>query len=243
MPEPIVATIATDATTAADVAATATPMIGKPGQLMADACPEPTMTLDDFFAKAKAESMPLNMPEPTTEARTPPPFLQPRIPSQFRFFHVQSDYYSWPYDQRARVMGCPSTFHLCKTLIFENTKYKQDESKPIDEDRYWCVIVQYEGAVNITKLEKAVREKTGATRKATHMRIAPADKSLELTGLPQGGVCPVGMRTDLPILVSKELADLSPQLFYLGAGHLDWKIAVPFKEFVENWNTRVADFS
>lgn len=117
---------------------------------------------------------------------------QARIPSQFRFFHVQSDYYSWPYAQRARVMGCPSTFHLCKTLIFENTKYKQDESKPIDEDRYWCIIVQYEGAVNITKLEKAVREKTGATRKATHMRIAPADKSLELTGLPQGGVCPVG---------------------------------------------------
>lgn len=76
MPEPIVATIATDATATADVAATATatPMIGKPGQLMADACPEPTMTLDDFFAKAKTDGMPLNMPEPTMEARNP--FLQ-----------------------------------------------------------------------------------------------------------------------------------------------------------------------
>ncbi|KAF9331330.1 hypothetical protein BGZ91_012166 [Linnemannia elongata] len=140
-------------------------------------------------------------------------------------------------------MGCPSTFHLCKTLTFENTKFKQDESKPIDEDRYWTVIVQYEGAVNITKLEKAVREKTGASRKATHMRIAPAEKSFELTGFKEGGVCPVGMRTDLPILVSKELADLSPKIFYLGAGHLDWKIAVPFDGFVENWNTRVVDFS
>ncbi|KAF8944192.1 hypothetical protein BGZ47_004553 [Haplosporangium gracile] len=205
MPEPTVATIAPDAITptvaTADIAVTA-----KPGQLMADASPEPTMTMDDFMAKA-------------------------------------NDYYSWPYTQRARVMGCPSTFHLCKTLIFENTKYKQDESKPLDEDRYWCIIVQYEGAVNITKLEKAVREKTGATRKATHMRIAPADKSLELTGFKQGGVCPVGMRTDLPILVSKELAELSPRMFYLGAGHLDWKIAVPFEGFVEKWNTRVVDFS
>ncbi|KAK3826647.1 MAG: YbaK/aminoacyl-tRNA synthetase-associated domain-containing protein [Linnemannia elongata] len=242
MPEPTAATITTDDATvtvvpAADVAATA-PL--KPGQLPADACPEPTMTMEDFLAKAKSDGMPLNMPEATLQIYKD---AQTRLPSQTRFFHVASDYYSWPYADRARVMGCPSTFHLCKTLTFENTKFKQDESKAIDEDRYWCVIVQYEGAVNITKLEKAVREVTGASRKATHMRIAPAEKSLELTGFKEGGVCPVGMRTDLPILVSKELADLSPKIFYLGAGHLDWKIAVPFDGFVENWNTRVVDFS
>ncbi|KAH7048954.1 hypothetical protein BKA57DRAFT_39649 [Linnemannia elongata] len=242
MPEPTATTIVTDdATTTAvptaDVAVTATL---KPGQLPADACPEPTMTMEDFLAKAKSDGMPLNMPEATLQIYKD---AQARLPHQTRFFHVASDYYSWPYSQRARVMGCPSTFHLCKTLTFENTKFKQDESKPIDEDRYWTVIVQYEGAVNITKLEKAVREKTGASRKATHMRIAPAEKSFELTGFKEGGVCPVGMRTDLPILVSKELADLSPKIFYLGAGHLDWKIAVPFDGFVENWNTRVVDFS
>ncbi|KAF9286544.1 hypothetical protein BGZ88_009031 [Linnemannia elongata] len=238
MPEPTATTIVTDdATTTAvptaDVAVTATL---KPGQLPADACPEPTMTMEDFSAKAKEKCIGDSIAAIYKDA-------QARLPYQTRFFHVASDYYSWPYSQRARVMGCPSTFHLCKTLTFENTKFKQDESKPIDEDRYWTVIVQYEGAVNITKLEKAVREKTGASRKATHMRIAPAEKSFELTGFKEGGVCPVGMRTDLPILVSKELADLSPKIFYLGAGHLDWKIAVPFDGFVENWNTRVVDFS
>ncbi|KAG0375819.1 hypothetical protein BGX24_008613 [Mortierella sp. AD032] len=222
MPEPTVVAVATDAPATEVVAAT--PVIAKPGQLMADACPEPTMTMDDFLAKIYKDA-------------------EARLPSQTRFFHVASDYYDWPYAQRARVMGCPSTFHLCKTLIFENTKFKQDPSKPIDEDRYWCVIVQYEGSVNITKLEKAAREKTGATRKATHLRIAPSEKSLELTGFATGGVCAVGMKTDLPILISKELAELSPPIFYLGAGHLDWKVAVPFEDFVEKWNARVTDFS
>ncbi|KAG0218776.1 hypothetical protein BGX33_005932 [Mortierella sp. NVP41] len=208
MPEPTAVTT--------DAAATVVAVAANPGQLMADASPEPTMTLDDFFAKARTDGMPLNMPD---------------------------DYYSWPLTQRAKVMGCPSTFHLCKTLTFENTKWKQDETKPVDADRYFIVVVQYEGAVNITKLEKAVREKTGATRKATHLRIAPAEKSLELTGFATGGVCAVGMKTDLPILLSAALAELSPPIFYLGAGHLDWKIAVPFEGFVEKWNARVVDFS
>ncbi|KAF9128778.1 hypothetical protein BGW39_004770 [Mortierella sp. 14UC] len=140
-------------------------------------------------------------------------------------------------------MACPSTYHLCKSLVFENTKFKQDPAKAVDEGRFWCVVVQYEGAVNITKLEKAVREKTGASRKATHLRIAPAEKSLELTGFSTNGVSPVGMKTDLPILVSKELAELSPPIFYLGAGHVDWKIAVPLEGFVEKWNASVTDFS
>ncbi|KAG0289215.1 hypothetical protein BGZ98_003933, partial [Dissophora globulifera] len=145
-------------------------------QLMADASPEPVLSLDDFIAKAAVEVY--------KDAHS-------RLPNQCRFFHVASDYYDWPYEQRARVLGCPSTFHLCKTLVFENTKWKQDESKAVDADRYWCVIVQYEGAVNITKLEKAVREKTGASRKATHLRIAPAEKSYELTGFITNAVSPV----------------------------------------------------
>ncbi|KAF9198831.1 hypothetical protein BGZ49_000238 [Haplosporangium sp. Z 27] len=165
------------------------------------------------------------------------------LPGQCRYFHVASDYYDWSYEQRARVMGCPSTFYLCKTLIFENTKWKQDESKAVDEDRYWCVIVQYEGSVNITKLEKAAREKTGASRKGMHLRIAPAEKSYELTGFVTNSVSPIGMKTKLPILVSKAIADLSPPLFYLGAGHVDWKIALPVHDFVEKWKATVVDIS
>ncbi|KAI1309715.1 hypothetical protein EDD11_004057 [Mortierella claussenii] len=167
---------------------------------------------------------------------------QSRLLDQCRFFHVASDYYNWPLEQRARVIACPSTFHLCKTLIFENTKFKQDENKAVDEDRYWCIIVQYEGAVNITKLEKAVRDRTGSSRKATHLRIAPAEKSLELTGFVNNAVSPVGMRTNLPILISSAITELSPPVFYLGAGHIDWKIALPIQGFVKKWNASIVDF-
>ncbi|GJJ75940.1 hypothetical protein EMPS_08298 [Entomortierella parvispora] len=209
-------------------------------QLMSDASPAPVESLEDFFARAKTDVLPETIPDTTQKVIDD---AQKRLPSQCRFFHVASDYYDWPLDQRARVMGCPSTFHLCKSLVFENTKWKQDESKPVDADRYWCVLVQYEGSVNITKLEKAVRERTGSSRKGMHLRIAPAEKSLELTGFTNNGVSPVGMATDLPILISSRIAELSPAIFYLGAGHVDWKIALPTQEFVEKWGASVIDFS
>ncbi|KAG0333814.1 hypothetical protein BG004_000687 [Podila humilis] len=208
--------------------------------LPADANPAPVSSLEDFLGRAKADPVPLDMPAATLQVYND---AQKRLPNQCRFFHVQSDYYDWPYEQRCRVMACPSTFHLCKSLVFENTKWKQDETKPIDADRYWCVLVQYEGSVNITKLEKAVRERTGASRKGTHLRIAPAEKSLELTGHTTNGVSPVGLRTDLPILISSGITELSPEIFYLGAGHVDWKIALPVKAFIEHWKAIVVDFS
>ncbi|KAF9573909.1 hypothetical protein EC968_007737 [Mortierella alpina] len=196
---------------------------------MGDAAPEAVRTIDDFLSRAKADPV-------YSDA-------QSRLPSQCRFFHVSSDYYDWPFEQRARVMACPSTFHLCKSLVFENTKWKQNAAKAVDEDRYWCVLVQYEGSVNITKLEKAVRERTGDSRKGMHLRIAPAEKTLELTGHTTNGVSPVGMTTDIPILISKGIADLSPAILYLGAGHVDWKIALPVQGLVDKWNATVIDFS
>lgn len=37
--------------------------------------------------------------------------------------------------------------------------------------------------------------------------------------------------------------DLQPPLLYLGAGHVDWKIALPVQALVEHWNAIVIDFS
>lgn len=207
---------------------------------MGDADPGPVLTLEDFVARAAADPTPDHAPESTQKVYQD---ALARIPGQFRLFHVAGDYYDWPLEQRARVMGCPSTFHLCKTLVFENTRWKQDESKAVDEDRYWCVLVQYEGSVNITKLEKAVRERTGASRKSMHLRIAPADQSERLTGFSNGAVSPAGMATNLPILLSEAIAKLTPPLFYLGAGHVDWKVALSVKGFIDNWNPIVVDFS
>ncbi|KAF9586218.1 hypothetical protein BGW38_008428 [Lunasporangiospora selenospora] len=209
-------------------------------QLMADVYHEPVCSLDDFLDRAKQDVMPDNIPEATMQIYND---AKARLGDEFRFFHVASDYYSWPFEQRIRVMAAPSTFHLCKTLVLENTKHRQDETKPLDQDRYWCVIVQYEAAVNITKLEKAVREWTGASRKAMHLRVAPAEKSLELTGFENGAVSPIGLRTDLPIVLSSSITELSPPLLYLGAGHVDWKVALSVQSFVEKWNVRVVDFA
>ncbi|KAF9128777.1 hypothetical protein BGW39_004769 [Mortierella sp. 14UC] len=68
--KPTVAATAAAIIDAAPVETAAADVIAKPGQLMADASPEPTMTMDDFFAKAKTDGMPLEMPEATLQART-----------------------------------------------------------------------------------------------------------------------------------------------------------------------------
>jgi len=56
--------------TAATDAATTPAVTALPGQLMGDANPEPTITMDAFSTKAKTDGMPLNMPETTLQVRT-----------------------------------------------------------------------------------------------------------------------------------------------------------------------------
>lgn len=42
------------------------------------------------------------------------------------FFHVPSEYYSWTLRSRQLCLNAPSSFHLCKSVLFENTRWNSN---------------------------------------------------------------------------------------------------------------------
>jgi prolyl-tRNA editing enzyme YbaK/EbsC (Cys-tRNA(Pro) deacylase) len=74
------------------------------------------------------------------------------------------------------------------------------------------------------------------------MRLAPEEKSFELTGYKSGGVTPIGLSNPkLPIILSKSITQLNPPLLYLGSGHRDWKVAFPINEFLQATKIFICD--
>jgi prolyl-tRNA editing enzyme YbaK/EbsC (Cys-tRNA(Pro) deacylase) len=73
------------------------------------------------------------------------------------------------------------------------------------------------------------------------MRVTSPETALELTGYSPGGITPIGMKTNVPIYITKNISSLEPNVMYLGAGHVDWKVGVSIKEFCEKTGCGVID--
>ncbi|KAJ1943367.1 hypothetical protein EC988_006250 [Linderina pennispora] len=162
-----------------------------------------------------------------------------KISDKARIFHVPSTFYSWALPTRALSMAAPSPQHLCKSVVFENKRFKGVGSK------YYCVIVQYVQTINTGALTDFVRELDGnaVARKHYNFRLANPDDALELTGFGNNGVCPIGMKRPVPIVLSKSITTLSPAVFWCGAGDIDYKLAMPTQTFIEATRCHVADIS
>ncbi|KAI9205004.1 YbaK/aminoacyl-tRNA synthetase-associated domain-containing protein [Polychytrium aggregatum] len=163
-----------------------------------------------------------------------------------RFYSVESDYYDWPLQKRALRLAAPSQAHLCKSIVFENTRHLPtgDLLDP-SNSKYYCVIVQYVDKLNTQKLMNFVRDLKQKTvsKKNYNLRVAPEDISLELTGYENNAVSPFGMQANLPIIVTESILSLEPALMYLGAGHIDWKVAIPVQSFIQATSALIADIS
>ncbi|KAI9031267.1 hypothetical protein DFJ74DRAFT_655159 [Hyaloraphidium curvatum] len=164
------------------------------------------------------------------------------------YIRVPEDYYSFDVTYRRFILRSPSDDHLCKTVVFHNKAYRP--ASDLDEldpryPKYIAVIVQYTGAVATGKLIDFVRVLGGDSRpkKAYNFRLAPAGEALRLTGFAHNEVAPVGMRSPVPLIMSKAITELVPPMFYVGAGHKDWKLAFPCQEFIERTGCHVADLS
>ncbi|KAJ3101490.1 hypothetical protein HK100_004525 [Physocladia obscura] len=162
-----------------------------------------------------------------------------------RIYHVESDYYSWSYERRALRMNAPSINHLCKTLFFENTRHttpaKNNDILAKNNSKYYAVIVQYAAKLNTTKLTNFVRALSNGSKKNYNLRVASEKESDEYTGFKTGGVTPFGMTRNVPVILSRAILNLTPRVFYLGCGHVEWKIACPVDDFVHATGCFVAD--
>ncbi|CAG8535915.1 31534_t:CDS:2 [Racocetra persica] len=139
----------------------------------------------------------------------------------------------------------PSIDHLCKSVIFENTRCIHDNIDDPLNSKYYCVIDQYIGSINTQKLMNFVRglKNKSISKKNYNFRVADAEKSIELTGFENNGVSPIGMNQKLPIIIAKSITELKPAVFYFGAGHVNWKLALPAKNFIDATRCLIADLA
>lgn len=73
------------------------------------------------------------------------------------------------------------------------------------------------------------------------MRLCPEAISDELSGFEHNAVSPVGIKTQLPIILSHRIAQLAPDEFWLGAGEVDLKVGMSAAEFIKVYQPHVVD--
>ncbi|KAJ3323283.1 hypothetical protein HDV06_002051 [Boothiomyces sp. JEL0866] len=195
-----------------------------------------------FLARVKTQQH-TNIPESALQVVNAAKALG--IDDVSNFYSVESDYYEWPLEQRRERLEAPSIDHLCKSLLFENTKWrpKEGQENVLDHShpKYILVVVQYTDKINNKKLNVLMKEWGQQSAKAINMRIAPEEMAIKLTGYGNNGVTPIGMLENVPILVTENITKLEPPVLFLGGGHVDWKIALPIDRFNQVTKAKVVD--
>eukprot|EP01023_Acetabularia_acetabulum_P056421 TRINITY_DN6551_c0_g2_i2.p1 TRINITY_DN6551_c0_g2~~TRINITY_DN6551_c0_g2_i2.p1 ORF type:complete len:280 (-),score=35.23 TRINITY_DN6551_c0_g2_i2:65-904(-) len=164
----------------------------------------------------------------------------------FRFVHCPEDYYERDLEYRRKILNAPSIFHLCKSLVMENTKLHpeaKDCSNP-KNSKYYLIICQYGGFPNWDKLHKFLHKlnEGNIAKKYFNLRLAGDGTSDELSGYSHNSVTPVCFKSPIPIILSEKIANLNPPVFYMGGGEVNLKLGVDVNEFVQAYHPFVVDF-
>ncbi|KAJ3368008.1 hypothetical protein HDU91_000912 [Kappamyces sp. JEL0680] len=164
-----------------------------------------------------------------------------------KLVEVESDYYDWELAARADRLQASSVDQLCKTLLFENTRWKplqgQDEGDHLNSQhpKYVLVCIQYTDKLSTKLLNSKMREiqQHAHGAKFFNMRVAPEEAGGRHSS---NGVTPVGrLNQDLMVVVTERISKLD--VFYLGAGHVDWKLSCDVQQFIQKLGCRVWDLS
>lgn len=163
------------------------------------------------------------------------------------FAVAPSDYYSWSLEQRRALLKANSVNHLFKSVIMHNSKADHKNFADPLFSKYYMIIVQYTAVTNNEKLINAFRkmtqEKTGKpiARKKINFRLVPEDVSAKLSGFGHNAVSPLGMVSKIPIVLTHEALKL--EYMWLGGGHVDLKMRVNVKDFVDHFKPLIIDFT
>ncbi|PVU87461.1 hypothetical protein BB559_006040 [Furculomyces boomerangus] len=167
------------------------------------------------------------------------------IREECKFVKVESDYYDWPLETRALRVNSPSKAHMCKCVIMENKRWKEEFRNDKNNFKVVCVIVQYVDSIDTSKLADFIRgfQETPRSRKNYNFRLIEEKESERLTGFKTKGVATYGFRNTIPMVMSERIASLKPPILVLGAGHPDWKLVLPISTFLDSTNCLVANIS
>lgn len=161
----------------------------------------------------------------------------------FKMKRVPEGYYTWSLDKRRESLNAPTVHHLCKSIIVENTLCSQNDCSDPLNSKFYCVIIQYTTRLMGHKLFHFVRslKNYSVAKKYYHFNLAKESDSDYLTNYEHNGVCPLGMREKIPIILSKRILELNPDWMWLGGGDKNVKFGVLVREFLEVVKPFVAD--
>ncbi|KAI7842757.1 hypothetical protein COHA_003506 [Chlorella ohadii] len=167
--------------------------------------------------------------------------------TRHKFVRAPPEYYDRPLEFRQGIVGAASIHHLCKSIVIENTRAHPSVTDCSDphNSKYYLVVVQYTARFSAEKMKKHIHRLGGSKFgiKWYNMRLAPEAVSDELTGFEHNGVSPIALKTRLPIIMSHKIAELRPDVFFLGAGEVDLKVGFSAADFVAAYKPMVMDIT
>lgn len=83
----------------------------------------------------------------------------------------------------------------------------------------------------------------GASRSNYHLRSAKPEDVAQLTGSEFNGVCPIGNKVKIPIILSERLLHVPTGWMYVGGGEPELKLGFSVEEFIEKAECFVADIA
>jgi len=162
-----------------------------------------------------------------------------------KFKRVPQNYYDLSLNSRAVILSC-ATNQLCKSIIIENTLFKATDPQEISNSKYYCLIIQYNSKFSTEKLKDCInkwRAKLHLSERKMNFQLAPANQSNIVTGFSHNAVCPLGMLSYIPVIISKLCVSVYPSYVWLGGGEVDLKLGISIRDLLKSTNAIVGDIA
>ena len=165
----------------------------------------------------------------------------------YRFYHVPSNYYNLTLLQRRDLLGANDLNQLCKSIIFENTACSHNNVNDPTDSRFYAVIVQYASRFDAELLRDVIHvlrpPSNRINRSKLHFKLASEEDSYRISGFKHNAISPYGLLIDIPFVICSRILETAPDVFYMGGGKVDVKLAMPTKDFIRSKNPIIGRIS
>jgi hypothetical protein len=165
----------------------------------------------------------------------------------YRFYHVPSNYYEQSLLQRRDLLNASDVNQLCKSIIFENTACSHSNTDDPTDSRFYAVIVQYASRFDAELLRDVIhvlrQPSNRINRSKFHFKLASEEDSYRISGFKHNAISPYGLLIDIPFVICSRILETAPDIFYMGGGRVDVKLAVPTKDFIRSKNPIIGRIS
>ena len=103
-------------------------------------------------------------------------------------------------------------------------------------------MLQYDAKLHGEKVKRFLQKADGKLGKQYFRpRQARPEVSEELSGYESGSVTPVGLKTQLPLILSHKIDQLQPDFFWMGGGEQLLKLGMSVTDFKRAYTPHVVD--